>query len=189
MFMTFNFGYTPTEVIIVDILFYIIILILVYACVSIDNKQRYRTNKVVGDKGESIVKNKLDLLDDDYVVENNVKINGYQIDHLVINHVSMDIFVIETKMWGGIISGDVNDEYWMQNKNGNVKALYNPILQNRKHCNAVRKHYHGYTIHNVIVFIKNRNVPKSRCIFGVNELIDYIYKVCNRVCNRHRIDL
>lgn len=172
-----------------DILFYVVILMLIYLCVSIDNYNNYKVNKVIGDKGESIVKNKLDLLGDDYVVENNVKINGYQIDHLVINHESMNVFVIETKMWGGIITGDMSDEYWMQNKNGNIKAFYNPILQNRKHCNAVRKHYCGYKIHNVVVFIRNKNTPKSRCIISVNELNDYIYRVCNKVCNRHRIDL
>lgn len=138
----------------------------------------------IGDIGESIVANRLKQLSEEFIVINNIYLDGTQIDHLVINHECKLVFVIETKLWGGIVTGSTYDEQWKQNKNGEIKYMNNPIAQNRYHCNVVRKHYKGYEIHNVVVFVNNSNVPKSRCIVSANGLVMHINKVYNRVYNR-----
>lgn len=146
-------------------------------------KQNFEKCKTIGDIGESIVANKLNQLSDKFVVENNVHIGNCQIDHLVICHERKLVFVIETKMWGGIISGRANENMWRQDKGGVVNYFDNPIKQNKYHCDAVGKRYYGYEIYNVVVFINNKNVPKSKYIMSSGELVDYINSMYNRVYN------
>jgi hypothetical protein len=87
-------------------------------------------------------------------------------------------------MWGGNITGNRDDEYWVQSKDGQVKYFYNPLKQNKVHCNDIRKEYSNYHVYGVVVFVRNKNVPHNRCIVGENELIDYINRVYNRLYNR-----
>jgi len=160
----------------------IIIILAFYIFVYIINKNL----KNIGEIGENIVKNKLKNLSNDYMVYNNVRLGYNQIDHLVIHHDSKTIFVIETKTWGGKIIGKYNDKKWIQYKNGRVRFLNNPILQNNRHCYAVRKKYKGYNVHNVVVFVGNKNVPKYRCVINEDILLNYI---SNKVSNRGKIDM
>lgn len=79
-------------------------------CLVMNHDYEYKSNKPLGNHGENIVSNKLKLLDDTYVIENNVHIGHSQIDHLVINHKLKICFVIETKYWGGKVTGNRNDK-------------------------------------------------------------------------------
>jgi len=159
-----------------------------------EDKKQHKQYPIIckekGNKGEAIVAEKLSLLSCDYIVKNNIIMNGItQIDHLVICAESRDIFVIETKYWAGIISGETSDKKWMQDNNGMIKYYGNPILQNKYHCKIVRRNYRDYNIHNIVVFVNNKNVPESRIIKTQNELVNYIYKTTSKVYNRATIDM
>lgn len=145
-----------------------------------DQRNKYKYNKTIGNVGEDIVANRLSQLNENYVVEHDVHIGHNQIDHLVINHELKICFVIETKYWGGIITGKRNNSYWLQDKNGNIKYLPNPVLQNEHHCNEVRKHYNGYHVHSIVIFIQNKNIPRLKCIIDENGVMDYIIQKSNK---------
>jgi hypothetical protein len=172
-----------------DIIAALIGLMLLYIAVWYIKRNQYKRYKTIGDVGESIVSKELNKLGNDYTVMNNVHIGKCQIDHMVICKSTRIIFVIETKLWSGIITGDYNDKQWRQDKNGVVKYLDNPILQNRFHCNTVRKRYKNYKIYSVVCFINSDNVPRYKCIVRVNELARYINNTSNKLCNKDRIDM
>lgn len=164
-------------------------IIIVFWCIGIDERKQFKAYKIIGNKGENIVSIKLKALDENFIVENDVHLGNCQIDHMVINHALNLIYVIETKFWSGIITGDTNEKYWIQDKNGVLKKLYNPILQNRNHCKVVREYYPDYKVYNVVVFVGNKKVPDSRCIFNENDLVPYINRTSNQVSNRGRIEV
>jgi hypothetical protein len=160
----------------------LIILIIILFCVKYIDYKQFKFYKTIGDRGENIVYNKLKQLGQEYIIQNNVYLGKAQIDHMVIHH--RDIFVIETKLWGGIITGQYNDKKWQQNINNNIKYLNNPILQNQFHCSQVKKAYPGYKIYSIVVFVNNNNVPKYSCIVSVNNLLDFIKSASNKYSNR-----
>ena len=61
-----------------------------------------------------------------------------QVDHVVIS--TRGIFVIETKNHAGRITGSEQAQYWQQHLSSQSRSFYNPILQNRSHLRAVRRH-------------------------------------------------
>ena len=77
----------------------------------------------------------------DYIIFNDLHLfhNGYttQIDHLVLS--IYGIFVIETKHYKGWIFGNEKSTYWTQTIYGTRNQLYNPILQNWKHVNFLKR--------------------------------------------------
>lgn len=162
---------------------------IVYFYLKLDKRKSYKKNKIIGDKGESAVSLELEKLGNDYRVYNYIYVGKSQIDHLVICDAAKEIFVIETKRWAGIITGDTKDKEWRQDKNGVIKYYQNPIIQNRIHCNAVRRKYEDYIVHNVVVFVWNNNVPNHKSIVKLNDLVYYINKTTNKVYNRGIIEV
>lgn len=160
----------------------LMILVILFLLYRID-RQAFLQNKVHGDKGESLVSKELVKLDSDFVVYDDVHLGHCQIDHLVINYKCKVIFVIETKNWAGIVKGEVNDDKWNRYKNDEVGYFNNPIKQNKKHCSEVRKRYKDYSIHNVVVFVKD-NAPNHRAIVRMGQLVSHIYKTTERVTGR-----
>lgn len=150
--------------------------------ITINRHPMYETTNEneIGDIGESIVANRLKQLSSDFIVMNDVYLDNAQIDHLVVNHECKLVFVIETKLWAGIITGNSDDEKWKQNKNGEIRYFNNPIEQNRYHCNAVKRHYKGYEINSIVVFVNNKNVPKNKYIVSVNGLVKHINKTIDK---------
>lgn len=189
MFCYYEFGHTSTEVIAMELILAVIVVVIFYLIIKGENRSNYKKYKTVGGVGESIVAKKLLQLGNEFEVSNNVYIGNAQIDHIAINRDKQIIFVIETKMWGGVITGSYNEKYWMQDKNGEVRYLPNPILQNRYHCREIKRRYIGYMVINVVVFVMNENVPPYRCIVRVNDLVNHINKMSNKVCNRDRIGM
>lgn len=167
-------------------------IILLYALISIYLNHRANQNylksfidtrtpeEIIGDLGEDIVIKRINKLGKDFIIDNNVHLDDLQIDHLVVNNSLKLCFVIETKMWGGKITGSSKDDLWIQEKDGQIKYLNNPIKQNKCHCDAVRRSYQGYHTYNIVVFVKNKNVPRSRCIVDENGVRDYINKITKK---------
>ena len=97
-----------------------------------------------GRRGEKVVAKELGRLKKkDYIVLNDLllpTVNGKtsQIDHVVVS--TRGIFVIETKNHAGRISGSEQGQYWQQHLSSQSRGFYNPILQNRSHLRAVRRH-------------------------------------------------
>lgn len=97
-----------------------------------------------GKRGEKIVAKELARLKKrDYIVLNDLLLptaNGKtsQIDHVVVS--TRGVFVIETKNHAGRISGSEQAQYWQQHLQSQSRGFYNPILQNRSHLRAVRRH-------------------------------------------------
>ena len=62
-----------------------------------------------------------------------------QVDHLV--RLPDGIAVLETKSWGGTVTGRVRDRQWLQELGvGRVRrALRNPVMQNDRHVRVVRR--------------------------------------------------
>jgi hypothetical protein len=167
-----------------DIIAYWIIGLLLFVVIRISQRDK----RVIGNLGESIIKSKLRELGDEFVVLHDVRYKKCQIDHLVINHAAKIVFVIETKMWGGIITGEVNDKKWRQDKNGQVMYYDNPVLQNKYHCRIVRQKYSGYSVRSVVVFVRCKSIPRHSNVMIEDELVEYINRVSNKVYNRVIID-
>lgn len=172
-----------------DIIFAILGMCMFYFAMKYYKWKEYERNKVVGDIGEKIVANKLMELSEEYEVCNNVHLDKAQIDHLVICKSEKIAYVIETKMWSGIITGKSGDTKWIQNKNGKIRYFDNPIKQNRYHCNVVRRYYTGYHVYSVIVFVGNTSIPNGTSVTIVDKLVEYINKITNKVSNKGRIDI
>lgn len=164
-----------------SIIAYTVMAFLLSIVIWFNQRDTYKYNKHIGDVGENIVANRLSQLNEEYIVEHNVHIGHSQIDHLVINHGLKICYVIESKYWGGIITGKRNDSFWQQDINGTIKYLPNPIIQNEYHCRDIRKSYSGYHIYSIVVFIKNNKVPCLKCIANENRVLDFIYETSNKL--------
>ena len=147
---------------------YIIAATIVFIYVCFLKKNIFKTNKKVGDLGENRVKLELSKLNNNYIIQNDVRLPGSQIDHLVFY--KQNIFVIETKFWKGPITGSLKDQYWTSNN----KRMKSPVQQNRRHCLAVKKAYPLYDIVNIVVFANKHNFPHSENVIHVTTLVQFI---------------
>lgn len=152
----------------------IIFIILKY----LDEKNN--TIKQIGDTGERIVANELSKLGEGYRVYNSIekelKFGKLQVDHIVFDDISKIIYVIETKNYHGLLVGGANDKEWKRLVKGKCYYYTNPIIQNSRHCNAVRKRYTTYKVKSLIVFANN-NVKwncSNKNIVRVKDMIGYI---------------
>ena len=116
------------------IIFWISILFIVL--ISIFRKQ------ITGYMGEFWVRTKLEKLPKDkYKVLHDIMIKidnkTHQIDHIVVS--TYGIFVIETKNYGGLITGSSNNNNWCMHLGKNKYYFNNPIHQNYGHIVALEK--------------------------------------------------
>lgn len=136
-----------------------------------------------GAVGETVVAAELGLLPrDKYRVLNDVTLptpNGSsQIDHVVVS--IYGIFVIETKNYKGWIYGGEHSEYWTQNIYGKKYQLYNPILQNAGHVNALRrvlKPFGPLTIFPIVAFSSKADIKvsvKDACVVYWGQILRVI---------------
>ena len=114
-----------------------------------------------GDKGESLVKDELEKINEYHYVFNDVTFENkksgmtHQIDHILIH--PHGVFVIETKNYYGEII--VNNNQWIKIVNNERINISNPLLQNKSHAITLYKILKGeYEIIPVVVFVKN-NAP------------------------------
>ena len=128
----------------------------------------FNTSKKIGDVGENRVKLELSKLDSEYQIRNDVHLNGSQIDHMVFYNST--IFVIETKFWKCPIIGSYNSKNWTTAG----RQMYNPVLQNKRHCSNVKKAYSLFNIVSVVVFAGGHNFPHYKNVIHVSELVKFI---------------
>jgi hypothetical protein len=164
---------------------YAAMLIILAVVIWSEENKKYKASKKIGDKGESVVAKRLAELDDAYIVEHDVYFGRVQIDHLVVNHELKIVFVIETKLWCRILDCDKNNDYW-QLYSG--KYVRNPFKQNNYHCKVVRKYYRGYSVHSVIVFVRDNGIS-GRNVVRVGGLVEYINRTSRNVSSRGKIGL
>ena len=167
----------------------VVIVIVLGLLVKTVNSDKPWLNKIKGDVGEKIVAQELENLNESYRVKNsvdeNILVNHYQIDHVVVNDSKRMIYVIETKNWHGNIKGSKDDKKWSVKMGGEIYEYNNPIIQNELHCGAVRNKFKGYGVVNLVVFANDdvRWYCKCRNVIRVGELVEYIE---NDVGNRRK---
>lgn len=97
---------------------------------------------IKGNTGELSIRLELCLLPKEkYKVLNDIiiktKRGTTQIDHIVVSQYG--IFVIETKNFTGLITGNTNTLEWTKNMYGKKFKFRNPIIQNKGHIRALSK--------------------------------------------------
>ncbi len=117
-----------------------------------------------GNRGERIVANYLTkLTSEKYIVINDVMVKtdyGFtQIDHVVVS--VYGIFVIETKNYTGVVSGNENSEDWIKYNRKNKYMFKNPLRQNYGHIEALKtllEFSDNKVFVSIIAFSRNANI-------------------------------
>lgn len=140
------------------------------------------SSDIKGDIGEVLVADALRSQCNMTVIRNvYLEVDGKKTEIDIIGISPVGIFVVEVKNYKGIISGDLQDTYWnVQYPNGNRYRLYNPVIQNSLHVNAVRNLLNNEsenTIHNVVIFCDGANLKGLRSCTNVFLLSDFIKKL------------
>ena len=128
-----------------------------------------------GDKGEELVINELEKMNDEQYLINNLIILSdndvsHQFDHILIRH--NGVFIIETKNYFGKITGNQDDTYWYKtyiNKRKVIKDKFmNPIKQNNAHIRVLKK-------------LIGKDIPFINFVVFVNNDVSHlgIYRVVN----------
>ena len=153
-----------------------LVLYVFYAYLKMDDLLEYKMRKIKGDSGENIVNNELSRLDNDYKVIYDLRINGYQIDHLVVYDKCKIVFVIETKRWTGKVTERKSDNKWEQISGSYSHWRNNPIMQNEKHIKVLSEssEYLGYRFINVVVFVGSDSIPRLKNVVMVEDLYELI---------------
>lgn len=135
------------------------------------NKQPHPSKiKAHGAEGERIVRSRLSRLNmevefakeiDDIIFVDS-KGNSHQIDHILIR--PNGVFAIETKNWAGRILGREDDDHWSIMLNRKLYLQYNPVRQNKAHCEQVRRIIgEKYHVNSVVAMMQNNgkklNIP------------------------------
>lgn len=178
-----------------------VVLVLISILILIKSYE----SKVKGYVGEKLVAKKLSKLNKrKYKIINNLLLKTLkgtaQIDHIVISQYG--IFVIETKNYKGIITGNEYDDNWNQILFNNKEVLRNPIKQNNGHIKALKDAIPTLKykkIKSIIVFTKrsklkvntetvviyynklNKIIKKSKNNEFTKEEVDYIYERLNEL--------
>jgi hypothetical protein len=102
----------------------------------------YKIPYIVGWWGERFVSSKFaELPREKYKIFHNLllplnnEIKTTQIDHVIVSNYG--IFIIETKSYGGSITGDNRDRKWTQFLHTSKKPIHNPEHQNYAHERAI----------------------------------------------------
>lgn len=120
-----------------------------------------------------------------YKVINDISIPLYdnctQIDHILIG--TFGLLVIETKSHKGDIYAEPREKEWVQIVGGKKEKIYNPLLQNKTHVDALRyqlqKHQvYKVPIESIVVFTgahkKNLYIENGHPIVDVRQLKKYL---------------
>lgn len=82
-----------------------------------------------------------------------------QIDHLALT--SDGLLVVETKDFGGLISGQAYDRTWTQCIGSHKRTFENPLRQNYGHVKAVQSIVPGVPVSGLVVFMDRARFPKG----------------------------
>lgn len=135
---------------------------------------------ILGDVGEAITANQLRQYMN--IIRNvYLPINGRftEIDMIGISEIG--IFVIENKNYSGVVVGDITDKYWKVKYSGFFGwRLYNPVMQNKRHKEAVQLLLDGSTKSELPIFSPvifngkaKLNITNSeKFVFSVSSFIE-----------------
>ena len=120
----------------------VVIILAVLLYVVIKRKREKAKNAAKGRRGEAAVAGKLRSIcrSKGFALLNNVYLPLYdtttQLDHIVVG--PFGILVVETKADQGEIYGSPKDENWVQVIGDARNKHYNPLKQNKTHCDNLR---------------------------------------------------
>lgn len=146
-------------------------------------------NDAAGIKGEKEVNSSLrHLLNSDEYLLTNLLLplkngNKTEIDCVLITR--KGIFCIETKRWLGHISGNDEDDDWLQEYDDpsmSDRKHNNPVKQNAWHCRVLkRKLNNRYAVNNIVIFddLEDGVRINSKHTFTINEFKDHYRKLNN----------
>lgn len=104
------------------------------------------------------------------------------------------VFVFESKYYSGWIFGNENNKYWTQVLNCSKEHFYNPILQNKTHCYALKNFLpHDVKIIPVTVFsnkccFKNISINKGSNVIHNNELFKTVNFYLKQNDDKYSVD-
>lgn len=136
--------------------------------------------EVIGDWGEIITAS---TLRDELGIRvlRTLYVCNSQIDMVGISQYG--VFVIENKNYHGVVTGRVDATMWNVQyvPGGKLYQLYNPLLQNKKHKDAVKSMlsltgYHKVNVYNTVIFNDAADLQLSgKCNHGhVYNLSDFV---------------
>ena len=168
----------------------ILICLIILGLLSLKKRKNY----TIENQGERQVSEVLKKIKG-YKLLNNILIKNQdkttQIDHILIG--KKGIFVIETKDFSGIITGEEYSKEWVQILNGNANNFYNPIRQNYGHIKSIENLLKMKNICiSVIVFTnksKFKEVDTETPVIQLKELKRFIRKYSSNISiNKEEIE-
>lgn len=150
----------------------IVISVVITSCISGDrnSQDEEQERRLAGKRGEKVVTDEIKRVKrkDDYLFT-NVKISfkgkRTECDNIIVNN--FGVFIIEVKNYSGSLSGNENDDEWVE-RNFEEKIVKNPIKQVRRQIdilskrlknNGLRAWIDGY-----VIFIDNNSPVNSKYI-------------------------
>lgn len=118
---------------------------------------------VVGTYGEMEVSSDLAKLGIPHVMNVYVphKYGYTEIDLVAV--LPSGIYAIEVKNWGATIYGDAKADKWISYyRNGKSFTAYNPVKQNAKHVERLKKHFKKKCVKSVVVFSDRANLKNVK---------------------------
>lgn len=157
----------------------IVISVVITSCISGDrnSQNEEQERRLAGERGEELVTAEIErvMRKDDYLftnVEIPFKGKRTECDNIIINN--FGVFIIETKNYSGSLSGNENDDKWVERKHFEEKRVKNPIKQVRRQIdilskllknNGLRAWIYGYAI-----LIDNNSPVNSKYIISLDDI-------------------
>lgn len=177
-----------------------VLALIVVVALGLTAKERKRKKEIAkakmesGSKGEEVTADVLQALQG-----KNYLLNGLIIEYLPGKTSEMDhvlvrqngIFCIETKAWGGRITGSEKDEFWLRQRGGSFEKMKNPLVQNAGHVRTLKRVLGEKNIKckvvPVIVFAKN-NASSVDCgnVVNLRDLDRWIARYDDGTCYSKR---
>ncbi len=157
----------------------IVISVVITSCISGDrnSQNEEQERRLAGEHGEEVVTAEIErvMRKDDYLFT-NVKISfkgkRTECDNIIVNN--FGVFIIEVKNYSGSLSGNENDDKWVERKYFEEKNVKNPIKQVRRQIdilskllknNGLRAWIEGY-----VIFIDNNSPVNSKYIISLDDI-------------------
>lgn len=157
----------------------IVISVVITSCISGDrnSQDEEQERRLAGKRGEKVVTDEIKRVKrkDDYLFT-NVKISfkgkRTECDNIIVNN--FGVFIIEVKNYSGSLSGNENDDEWVERKYFEEKNVKNPIKQVRRQIdilskrlknNGLRAWIDGY-----VIFIHDNSPVNSKYIISLDDI-------------------
>lgn len=153
-----------------------------------NSQNEEQERQLAGERGEALVTAEIESVkhEDDYIFT-NVKISfkgkRTECDNIIINN--FGVFIIEVKNYSGSLSGNENDDKWVERKYNDYgdileeKNVKNPIKQVRRQIdilskllknNGLRAWIEGY-----VILIHNNSPVDSKYIISLDDIDQVIH--------------